>query len=186
MQVVLAVLLTMIPVGGTFSGEGHRNGSAAVAAGERLPNDVPYPGGVFGRAETKVVSVEDFRFCSDVCRADTVAYARTPAGPVPGSDNPRAVVYMQPEAQFTWTYHDRSCDLLRCSGHDIRVEDGTAEGRQIGLVAAGAGRENLSWAIPADAEPESIIRYFCARHSTVGMTGAFQVLPIGILGIAFP
>jgi hypothetical protein len=146
----------------------------------------PYPGGVFGQAGTTVVPVENFRFCTQGCGPDSVGYVRTLAGPVPGTDNPRAVVYMQPGAQFTWTYRDSSCDLLRCTGHDIRIEDGTAEGRQIGRITAEPGHDSLEWTIPADAQAESMIRYFCARHATFGMTGAFEVLPIGVLGVSYP
>lgn len=151
-----------------------------------LPGTVPYPGGFFGQAETTVVTVENFRFCVRVCRPDSVAYLRTPAGPVPGSDNPRAVIYMHPGARFTWTYRDRACDLLRCPGHDIRIDDGTAEGRPIGLLTAGPDAQGLGWTIPGDAEPESDIRYFCARHAPLGMTGAFQVLPIRVLSVSYP
>lgn len=147
---------------------------------------VPYPGGYFGQHETTDVSVQNFRFCVRVCRADSTAYLRTPAGPVPGTDNPRATVYMQQGAPFTWTYRDAGCDILRCAGHDIRIEDGTPAGRQLGLLAADTGHERLSWTIPAGAEPESLIRYFCARHGSFGMTGAFQVLPIGVLTISYP
>lgn len=186
MQAILAVLLALVPLGGSFPDEGRRDGPPAAYAGEGLPEEVPYPGGFFGQPETTVVSVENFRFCSRACRADSAAYMRTPAGPVPGRDNPRAVVYMQPGAQFTWTYRDRSCELLRCPGHDIRLEDATGNGRRIGLVTADTDHERLTWTIPADAEPESIIRYFCARHAGLGMTGAFQVLPIGVLSVSYP
>jgi plastocyanin len=183
---VLALLLTLVPLGGTFPAEGRGAAPRADSPGAHLPDKVPYPGGFFGQAETPVVSVENFRFCGRVCRPDSVAYVRTPAGPVPGTDNPRAVVYMPPGAQVTWTYRDTGCDLLRCTGHDIRLEDGTGDGRQVGLVTGETDHDSLSWTIPADAEPESIIRYFCRRHGNFGMTGAFQVLPIGVLTVSFP
>lgn len=186
MQAILALLLALVPLGGTFPDEGPKDRSPAAYAREGLPEEVPYPGGFFGQAETRVVSVENFRFCGHACRADSAAYVRAPAGPVLGSDNPRAVVYMQPGAEFAWTYRDRGCDLLRCPGHDIRLEDGTGDGRRIGLVTAGKDHGRLGWTIPADAEPESLIRYFCARHAGVGMTGAFQVLPIGVLTVSHP
>jgi hypothetical protein len=93
---------------------------------------------------------------------------------------------MQQRAPFTWTYRDRGCDLLRCPGHDIRIEDGTGDGRQIGHVTAETGQDTLDWAVPADAAPESIIRNFCARHAGIGMTGAFQVLPIRLLSVSYP
>ncbi len=169
MQAILALLLTLVPVGATIPADG-----------------APYPGGFFGQGETTVVSVENFRFCTSRCGPESTAYVRTPAGPVPGSDNPRAVVYMQPGAQFTWTYRDTGCDLLGCTGHDIRVEDGTAAGRQIGQVTAETGHDRLSWTIPAGAEPGSIVRYFCGRHGSFGMTGAFQVLPIAVLSLSPP
>jgi hypothetical protein len=54
------------------------------------------------------------------------------------------------------------------------------------VVTAVADHERLSWTIPADAEPESIIRYFCGRHASLGMTGAFQVLPIRLLSVSYP
>jgi plastocyanin len=168
MQAILAVLLALAPLG------------------RAMPGESPYPGGFFGQDETTDVSVQDFRFCIRVCRGDGMAYVRTPEGPVAGSDNPRAVVYMQPGARFTWTYRDEGCDVLRCGGHDIRIEDGTADGRPIGRVSAEPGHDTLSWTIPADARPESIIRYFCARHASFGMTGAFQVLPIRVLSVSYP
>jgi len=62
MGAMLALLLALIPLGGL------------------VPDRVPYPGGFFGQGETTVVSLENFRFCSRVCRADSVAYVRTPAG----------------------------------------------------------------------------------------------------------
>jgi plastocyanin len=186
MHAVLVVLLALAPLGGTFPGRAPEGGPRADRSGDRREYGVPYPGGWFGQGETTVVSVENFRFCSRVCRADSVAYVRTPAGPVPGSDNPRAVVYMAPGASVTWTYRDAACDLVRCSGHDIRLEDGTGPGRRVGRVAAGSGRGSVGWTVPADAEPERVIRYFCARHATVGMTGAFQVLPIRVLSVSYP
>ena len=178
MPAILALLLALVPLGGTLQDLGRGAGPPPDDPGEPLPDNVPYPGGFFGQAETTVVSVENFRFCVRVCGPDSVGYLRMPAGPVPGSGNPRAEVYMRQGARFTWTYRDRGCDLLRCTGHDIRIEDGTGDGRRIGLLSAETGYESLSWTIPENAEPESIIRYFCARHCHPGMTGAFQVLPI--------
>lgn len=98
MQAIPALLLALVSVGGMFPDDGNDNGPGAGSPGHRAPGAVPYPGGFFGQAETTVVSVENFRFCSPACRADSAAYVRTPAGPVPGSDNPQAVVYMQPGA----------------------------------------------------------------------------------------
>jgi hypothetical protein len=186
MHAIVALLLTLVPLAGTFPVEGHGDGPLFDHPGVALPDKLPYPGGFFGQAETTVISIENFRFCIRVCQPDSVAYLRTPAGPVPGSDNPRAVVYMQKGAQISWTYHDTGCDLLRCTGHDIRIEDGTAHGRPIGLLAAQTDHQSLSWTIPVDTQPESIIRYFCARHGMFGMTGAFQVLPIRVLSVWYP
>ena|SRR5947207_265472 len=185
MEAVLAVLLMLVPLGGASPAVGGGDGPGAGHAGE-APQGVPYPGGFFGQDETVVVSVENFRFCVRICRPDSVAYVRTPVGPLPESDNPRAVVYMQPGARFTWTYRDRGCDLLRCRGHDLRLEDGTADGQRIGQVSGGSGHDRLTWTIPADAAPEAMIRYFCARHAGLGMTGAFQVLPITVLSVSPP
>jgi hypothetical protein len=82
------------------------------------------------------------------------------------SDDPAAARLEVPEpvgiAVVPQTCHNEVAD------HDIRIEDGTGDGRQIGQVTAEAGHERLSWTIPADAEPESIIRYFCARHGNLG------------------
>lgn len=182
MQAILALLLAVVSVGGTSPG-GQADGHAVH---RDLRDGAPYPGGFFGQGQTPDVSVENFRFCIRACRPDSVAYLRTSVGPVPGSDNPRAVAYMQPGARFTWTYRDTGCDLLRCAGHDIHIEDGTAAGRRLGQLSAEPGHDSLTWAIPADAEPETMIRYFCARHGNFGMTGAFQVLPIRVLSLSFP
>ncbi|MDQ1491462.1 MAG: hypothetical protein QOJ23_3976 [Actinomycetota bacterium] len=187
MPMILALLFALVPLGATLP-DGRRGDppSSADHPVQLLAEQSPYPGGYFGQGETTVVSVENLRFCPPGCRADSVAYVRTPTGPVPGSDNPRAVVYMQQGARLTWTYRDTACVLLGCTGHDIRIEDGTGDGREIGVVTAGADHERLSWTIPADAEPESIIRYFCGRHASLGMTGAFQVLPIRLLSVSYP
>jgi len=183
MEAILAVLLTLVPPGpgpmGVRLSGGH--------PGDRTEQPaVPYPGGFFGKDQTALVAIENLRFCVRRCRPDSVAYLRTPAGPVPGSDNPRAVVYMQPGDRLAWTYHDAGCDLVRCAGHDIRLENGTPEGQEVGPVTAEAGHDRLDWTIPADTAAETIIRYFCARHATVGMTGAFQVLPVGVLSVSPP
>jgi hypothetical protein len=184
MEAIVALLLTLVPLA---PGRAVGGGARGPRADHRTEQPaVPYPGGFFGQDETPVVSTENFRFCVRPCRPDSVGYLRSPAGPVPASDNPRAVVYMQPGAQFIWTYHDSGCDLVRCAGHDIRIEDGTAEGHPVGQVTAETGHDRLGWTIPADARPESIIRYFCARHASLGMTGAFQVLPVGVLSVSPP
>ena len=186
MPMLLALLFALVPLGAALPDGRRGDPPSADHPVQLLADQSPYPGGYFGQGETTVVSVENLRFCPPGCRADSVAYVRTPTGPVPGSDNPRAVVYMQQGARLTWTYRDTACEVLGCSGHDIRIEDGTGDGREIGVVAAGADHERLSWTIPADAEPESIIRYFCGRHARLGMTGAFQVLPIRLLSVSYP
>src|SRR2546423_15187282 len=132
MPTIVALLVVRVPLGGTVPDRGRYPPHGPRAA--LLSDWSPYPGGYFGQAETTEVSVENFRFCSRICRVDSMAYVRTPAGPVPGTDNPRAVVYMQPGAPSTWTYRDRGCDLVRCPGHDIRIEDGTGDGRRIGSL----------------------------------------------------
>lgn len=185
MEAILALLLTLVASGGASPVAGHGARPGADRAGDG-GQGAPYPGGFFGQDGTAVVSIENLRFCVRVCRPDSVAYLRSPAGPVPGSDNPRAAVYMQRGATVTWTYHDAGCDLLRCTGHDIRFEDGTPDGRPIGQVTGAPGRDRLTWTVPADAPPETIIRYFCSRHAVLGMTGAFQVLPIGVLSVSPP
>ena len=150
MEAILAVLLALSGLLGTATDQG-----------------LPYPGGYLGRGQTAEVALVDFRFCVRGCRPDSSAYVRTPAGPVPGSDNPRAVVYMPQGAAVTWTYQDWGCDLLQCTGHDVRLEDGTFAGRGLGVITAETGHQSLSWTIPTAAEPESLIRYFCARHATI-------------------
>jgi hypothetical protein len=131
-------------------------------------------------------------------------YARLPTGPVPGSDNPRALVAVSPGETVTWTYRDTGfCDpatqrptqrYMDCKGHEIRFENGTPQGTApIGFLAARSGPVTISWTVPAGARRGSFIRYFCGvrsngdgeypagtdvvtAHYPYGMTGIFKVV----------
>jgi hypothetical protein len=76
---------------------------------------------------------------------------------------------------------------LGCTGHTVTLEDGTTGGRRIGFLAARQGPHTISWVVPRDATPGSVIRYFCnvrdeympggMPHWLVGMTGGFTIVP---------
>jgi hypothetical protein len=132
--------------------------------------------------------VSNFRFCTQApCLPTSSAYLRGPAGPIAGTDNEEAFLVVAPGDTATWTYRDDACDLARCPGHEVRIEDGTPEGTRVGFMPAVAGEATLTWVVPAGAAPDSVIRYFCRLSPSTGTTtGAFRILPISVLTISYP
>jgi hypothetical protein len=124
--------------------------------------------------------VSNLRYCREhPCRATDSAYLRGPAGPIPGTDNPAAIVEVAPGENVIWTYRDDACDLIRCAGHEVRFEDGTPQGTvPVGYMPSGPARATITWVVPADASPGSVIRYFCnvETHWKEGLTGGFRVV----------
>jgi plastocyanin len=148
-------------------------GTAAVAA-VSLPTTRPAAAGAGG--ETNLV-VSNFRYCPQApCEAGDYAYLRSPAGPISGTDNTAAFVDVAPGEFVTWKYADELCDATQCPGHEVRLENGD-KGLTVGSMEARPG-ESITWTIPADAKPGTVLRYFCdvQTHWKEGLTGAFRIV----------
>jgi len=153
------------------------------------------------------VVISNYQFCRQApCLWPTeAAYVRGASGPLPGSDKLNKFVTVSPGDTITWTYKDTaeggpaSCDFygtppypdnetLACVGHAVTLEDGTEDGRMLGFLAARSGPGTLTWVVPADAKPGSVIRYFCnvrdlyatvpggVPHWRDGMTGGLKLV----------
>lgn len=157
-------------------------------------------------SETNVaLVVSKFQFCRQApCQwPSDAAYARGFSGPLEGTDNPKKFISVSPGDTITWTYDDSgpgSCDSLGsrpypddeglvCPGHSVALENGTAEGQLVGFLAARRGPVTLRWAVPAEAKPGSVIRYFCNVRDLYAvfpggsphwmMTGGLKVVAAG-------
>lgn len=156
------------------------------------------------------LTVSNYQYCQQApCRYPTdAAYRRSTSGPVPGSDNPSHFVAVSPGQTIIWTYEDTtanggpaSCDFygtppypsdptLGCIGHAVNLEDGNPEGNPIGEFPARQGPATIRWAVPPDAQPGALIRYFCnvrdgylpggMPHWLLGMTGGLTVRPVRV------
>jgi hypothetical protein len=152
------------------------------------------------------LAISNYQYCRQApCRYPTdAAYRRTTSGPVAGTDNPSKFVAVSPGQAIIWTYEDTatggpaSCDFygtppypsdpsFACIGHAVSLENDTADGTAIGYeLPARQGRQTVSWTVPLDAKPGSLIRYFCAvrdgyvpgglPHWFYGMTGGLIVM----------
>jgi hypothetical protein len=61
----------------------------------------------------------------------------------------------------------------------VRLENGTAEGSApLGTLPARSGPLSFEWYVPRNAQPGSLIRYFCSikNHYALGLTGVFEVV----------
>lgn len=134
---------------------------------------------------TTLLEVSRFRYCHNApCDPDAQGYARGPSGPVAGADNPAGRIRILPGSRVTWTYVDDLCDAfsappLDCPGHEVRLENGTAEGSApLGSLPSRSGAVTFEWYVPRDARPGSLIRYFCSikNHYALGLTGVFEVV----------
>src|ERR1041385_9382307 len=104
------------------------------------------PAGSVQGAEAKTVelSMSNFRYCAaTTCTPADAGYLRNKSGPVAGADNPHAIVDVPEGATVRWVYRDvgpGSCDSFeQCPGHNVRIEDGTAEGTRVGGAKARSG-----------------------------------------------
>jgi hypothetical protein len=134
---------------------------------------------------TTLLEVSRFRYCHNApCDPDAQGYVRGPSGPAYGGDNPAGRIRILPGARVTWTYADDLCDgfalpPLDCPGHEVRLENGTAEGSApLGTLPARSGPLSFEWYVPRNAQPGSLIRYFCSikNHYALGLTGVFEVV----------
>ncbi len=142
---------------------------------------VGLPGAPRARADTTVeISMSNFRYCAaKSCTPFDAGYVRQDNGPVAGTDNPHGIVDVPAGATVKFVYRDTgpgSCDSFQqCPGHNVRIEDGTAEGTRVGGTKARMGE--LSFTTTVTGQPGTLIRYFCSvnKHWQLGMTGILRV-----------
>lgn len=124
------------------------------------------------------LDMSNFRYCRAApCVPTDQGYVRSHEGPVAGSDNPAAIVDVPAGALVRWTYRDSFCDAFEmCPGHEVMVEDGTAEGRRIGFAKARNGEVTITYRVTEAAG--TLIRYFCHvnGHDQLGQTAILRVI----------
>jgi hypothetical protein len=133
---------------------------------------------------TVELSMSNFRYCAGTsCTPADQGYVRTSTGPVAGTDNPHGIVDVPEGSTVRWVYRDvgpGSCDFFeQCPGHDVRFEDGSAEGASMGTVKSRSGTSAITATI--GRKPGELIRYFCSvnDHYQLGMTGILRVVAAG-------
>jgi hypothetical protein len=124
------------------------------------------------------LEMSNLRFCRQApCLPSDQGYVRNPeGGPVPGSDNPAAIIDVPSGATVVWTYKDSLCDQFSvCPGHMIMIENDTADGRQVGMAASRKGPTTVSYHVTE--APGTLIHYFCNinHHDQMGQTGILRV-----------
>jgi plastocyanin len=134
-----------------------------------------------GASETIGLTMSNFRYCAaTTCTPADQGYVRTEQGPVPGADNPHGIVDVPEGATVRWVYRDvgpGSCDSFeQCPGHNVRFEDGTAEGTSMGAARSRSGETTITATIGQNSG--GLIRYFCSinDHYQLGMTGILRVV----------
>lgn len=130
-------------------------------------------------AETMVeLDMSNFRYCRAApCVPTDQGYVRSPDGPVAGSDNPAAIIDVPAGSLVRWTYRDSFCDAFEmCPGHEVMIEDGTAEGRHVGFAKARDGERTITYRVTEPAG--TLIRYFCHvnGHDQMGQTAILRVI----------
>jgi hypothetical protein len=133
-------------------------------------------------ADTVKLTISNFRYCAaSTCSPGDQGYVRLSSGPVAGTDHPSTIVDVPEGSTVTWVYRDTgagSCDFLgdECPGHDIRFEDGTPQGLDMGFAAARSGPTTVTVRISQPAG--TLIRYFCSvdSHYQTGQTGILRVV----------
>ena len=142
---------------------------------------VGLPGAPRAQADSTVeISMSNFRYCTaKTCTPFDAGYLRSDKGPVAGTDNPHGTIDVPAGATVKWVYRDvgpGSCDSFeQCPGHNVRVEDGTAEGTRIGGAKARSGE--LAFTTTVTGQPGTLIHYFCSvnKHWQEGMTGILRI-----------
>lgn len=129
---------------------------------------------------TVELSMSNFRYCAaHSCTPADQGYVRTKGGPVPGSDNPAAIVEVPEGATVRWVYRDvgpGSCDSFeQCPGHNVRLDDGSGNGPSLGFTRSRRGEAAIVTTI--HQPPGTLIRYYCSvnDHYQLGMTGLLRV-----------
>ncbi len=132
--------------------------------------------------DTVELTISNSRYCdTPICSPDDQGYVRTSSGPVAGADNPSAIIDVPEGSTVTWVYRDTgpgSCDFMGegCPGHDVRFEDGSPQGLDMGSAAARSGPTTVTVRISQPAG--TLIRYFCSvdNHYQTGQTGVLRVV----------
>jgi plastocyanin len=139
--------------------------------------------GIVQGAESKTVelSMSNFRYCAaTTCTPADAGYLRTENGPVSGADNPHGIVDVPEGSTVRWVYRDvgpGSCDSFeQCPGHNVKFENGTAEGAGKGFAKSRSGTLTITATI--NQKSGELIRYFCSvnDHYQTGMTGILRVV----------
>ncbi len=145
----------------------------------------PAVGGVQAKeAGTVELSMSNFRYCAGTtCTPADAGYMRGEDGPVQGTDNPHSIVDVPEGSTVKWVYRDvgpGSCDAFeQCPGHNVKFEDGTAQGVGKGFTKSRSGTGVITATINQSAG--ELIRYFCSvnDHYQLGMTGILRVVKAG-------
>ena len=154
---------------------------ASVLAGLLLVLGTPAVSSALPQSSATVeLTMSNFRYCAAAsCTPADQGYVRTENGPVPATDNPAAVVNVPEGATVRWVYRDAgpgSCDSFDdCAGHNVRLDDGAAEGRGLGFARSRSGETAIVTTIHQPAG--TLIRYYCSvnDHYQLGMTGLLRV-----------
>jgi plastocyanin len=135
-------------------------------------------------AKTVELTMSNFRYCAETtCTPADAGYLRTADGPVQGADNPHGIVDVPEGSTVRWVYRDvgpGSCDSFdQCPGHNVKFEDGTADGVGKGFAKSRSGTVAITATITQSAG--ELVRYFCSvnDHYQLGMTGILRVVKAG-------
>jgi plastocyanin len=132
-------------------------------------------------SDTVELTMSNFRYCAGAsCTPADQGYLRTSAGPVAGADNPHGTIDVPEGSTVRWVYRDvgpGSCDSFdQCPGHNVRFEDGSAEGLSMGGARSRSGEATITATV--NQSRGELIRYFCSinDHYQLGMTGILRVV----------
>ncbi|HUR76221.1 MAG TPA: hypothetical protein VMZ00_18195 [Sporichthya sp.] len=124
------------------------------------------------------LDISNFRYCRAApCLPTDQGYVRSVDGPFAGTDNPGAIIDVPAGALVRWTYRDDFCDAFEmCPGHEVMIENGTAEGRSIGFAKSRQGETTITYLVTEPAG--TLIRYFCHvnNHDVLGQTAILRVV----------
>ena len=165
------------------------SGVSAVMKAAALAAVLAIGGPAFGSVQARDVgtvelSMSNFRYCAGTtCTPADAGYMRNEDGPVQGTDNPHSIVDVPEGSTVKWVYRDvgpGSCDSFeQCPGHNVKFEDGTAQGVGKGFAKSRSGTGAITATINQSAG--ELIRYFCSvnDHYQLGMTGILRVVKAG-------
>ena len=128
------------------------------------------------------LTMSNLRYCAGTtCSPFDQGYLRTSGGPVAGADNPHGIIDVPEGSTVRWVYRDvgpGSCDFFQqCPGHNVRLEDGSADGGKVGFVKSRGGEAAITMTVTQPAG--TLVHYFCSvnDHWQLGMTGILRIVP---------